>query len=362
VVDLPAQPPTTCDIFQFAGLNGYIDADACPAVVQFTENCGCVEGTVAPGPTAPVPPTTLAPVAASTTSAPVINTITPRDQEIMVKCGTTAEARSTAILNGLALLSDSQALATEGSPQYLAREWIDNVDGAVICPDLSRIAQRYAAAVLYYGMDGGEWVNCRAEVDGGSCTNVTSGREPIRFLSSEHECKWFGCGCGDNVTIDLNPDDLRHLTLIELPDNNLGGAFVTELFSLTKLTALTMDGNKRIAGTIPSAIGDLTDLRYLDLDDNMLTGELPSQLWQMTDLRVLDVNTNSFVGTLPSDIGNLLNLNVLQLENNMFTGPVPADALKSLTKMGTLLCTMCSCTLRRFFFISHAISFALLHR
>jgi hypothetical protein len=54
-----------------------------------------------------------------------------RGEQIMVKCGTTAEARSAAILDGLASFSDSQALETEGSPQYLAREWIDNMDGAV---------------------------------------------------------------------------------------------------------------------------------------------------------------------------------------------------------------------------------------
>jgi Leucine-rich repeat (LRR) protein len=179
---------------------------------------------------------------------------------------------------------------------------------------MGRIAQRYAAAVLYYGMSGQEWLNCRAEIDGGSCanTNTTLDREPVRFLSSEHECNWFGLGCGDNVTIDLNPDDVSHLTLINLPDNNLGGVFVTELFSLTKLTALTMDGNKRIGGSLPSAIGGLTDLR------------------------VLDVNTNKFVGTLSSDISNLINLNVLQLENNMFSGPVPADALKGLTQLGKI--------------------------
>lgn len=289
-----------------------------------------------PGSTSPVSGTENTPTFTPDTVAPVVPAT--RGEEIMIKCGIAAETRTNDILAILSTLSEKQALETRGSPQYLARDWLDNIDEAIICPNnTDRVSQRYVAAALYYSMGGNEWFNCRAVVDGGECVNVQGNvteKAPIRFLSPANECTWFGLGCGNNVSTSLSPDDSFDIKVIQLPDNNLRGPLATEIFSLQKLEVLTMDSNKRINGTLPAAIGDLTELKIIDLDDNDLSGTIPEELWQLSKMQVLDINTNNFVGTISTAIANLSSLNVLQLEVNQFTGSVPTSALLNLNALG----------------------------
>lgn len=287
------------------------------------------------------------PVSKSATDAPfggmpspgIIGIILPtapltRDEKIVMKCNITTDERFASMIEILTNVTDVVQMRAVGSPQNLALNWLDVDDDAIICPDVGRFTQRYLAAVFYYGMGGTTWINCRAEKDGGNCVNVTSSRDPIRFLSAEHECYWFGLGCGVDVPLDLSADDPRDLILIELPENNLMGSLVSEIFALRSLQVLTMDGNLKITGTIPSLIGDLMDLEFIDMDTNALTGSLPSELWQLSKMRVIDLNSNEFTGTLSPEIRNLVDLNVLQLENNKLTGPIPTDSLLNMTKMG----------------------------
>lgn len=257
-----------------------------------------------------------------------------RDEQIVKKCNVTADERFAAMIGILADVADVVQMGVAGTPQNLALTWLDAGDDAIICPDAGRVTQRYLAAVFYYGMGGTTWINCRAVTHGEGCINATATRDPIRFLSAEHECYWFGLGCGVDVPVDLSADDPRDLILIELPENNLMGSLVTEIFALRSLQVLTMDGNLKITGTIPSLIGDLLDLEFIDMDTNALTGSLPSELWQLSKMRVIDLNSNGFTGTLSPEIRHLAGLNVLQLENNKLTGPIPTDALLNMTKMG----------------------------
>ena len=51
-------------------------------------------------------------------------------------------------------------------------------------------------------------------------------------------------------------------------------------------------------GTIPSEIGDLTNLIFLDLDFNSLTGSIPTELYTLSDLTQLDLNNNQLTGNV----------------------------------------------------------------
>ena len=101
----------------------------------------------------------------------------------------------------------------------------------------------------------------------------------------------------------------------------LTGSIPPEIGNLTNLTYLDLENNQ-LTGSIPSEIGNLTNLTYLDLGENQLTGEIPTELYNLTNLERLRVDNNQLFGEIPSEIGNLTNLNDLSLYGNQFTGSI----------------------------------------
>ncbi|HSR50305.1 MAG TPA: hypothetical protein VLV83_05715 [Acidobacteriota bacterium] len=124
------------------------------------------------------------------------------------------------------------------------------------------------------------------------------------------------------------------------------------------VTRLSLPAN-RVDGTIPSEIGDLTELRELDLCSNICTcafrgnslvrprctpavplnfirSALPESLGNLAKLEVLDLDEAGVEGQLPAFIGNLTSLRELRLNYNDFSGPIP-ESWGALTKLETLL-------------------------
>ena len=77
-----------------------------------------------------------------------------------------------------------------------------------------------------------------------------------------------------------------------------------------------------ISGTIPD-LGDLTNLRFLDLDAQNLEGTIPESTYTLSTLETLDLNENSLTGEISPLIGDLTKLTFLQLDINSFTGSLP---------------------------------------
>lgn len=284
----------------------------------------------------PIASVTSAPVTAplpSSTPSALIPPLSERDLLILQKCGVTADERSQSLA---AIATD--VFGEESAARSNALSWIDNEDPAILCPVTERITQRLTVAVIYFTMDGPNWTNCGNSSD--SCVNTDDRitRTPIRWLSPDHECVWYGLFCV-GVSEGTSPpvNETFSLSVIDLPDNNVGGTLPLEMFSLDLLQVLTMDGNGRIGGAIPPDIAKLASLTVIDLDNNVLTGTLPSELFTMTKLEAIDLNDNRLIGNLPSSVGNLLNLGVLQLENNQMTGVLPESGLLLLEKMGTTM-------------------------
>jgi hypothetical protein len=63
--------------------------------------------------------------------------------------------------------------------------------------------------------------------------------------------------------------------------------------------------NNDLTGTIPSELGQLTQLETLFLQENTLTGTIPSWLGQLSLLKQLQLNSNNLVGSMPSEICEL---------------------------------------------------------
>ncbi|CAM9720000.1 unnamed protein product [Ectocarpus sp. 12 AP-2014] len=78
--------------------------------------------------------------------------------------------------------------------------------------------------------------------------------------------------------------------------------------------------NNNLKGTIPEALGALTELKVLDLHGNKLKGPIPAALGALKGLEVLDLAGNKLTGPIPEALGALTELTVLELYSNELTG------------------------------------------
>jgi Leucine-rich repeat (LRR) protein len=93
-------------------------------------------------------------------------------------------------------------------------------------------------------------------------------------------------------------------------------------YSIENTTELKL-GHNELSGSIPSEIGNLTNLERLYLYDNQLTGSIPPEIGNLTNLTYLNLHDNQLTGSIPSEIGNLTNLTYLSLHDNQLTGEIP---------------------------------------
>ena len=71
--------------------------------------------------------------------------------------------------------------------------------------------------------------------------------------------------------------------------------------------------------TLPSQMGQMTDLVMFKIDHNVLYGSLIGEIRQMSKLQTLDVSYNNMTG-MPAEIGQLSNLQTLNYSYNKITG------------------------------------------
>ncbi|KAL3641661.1 hypothetical protein CASFOL_012476 [Castilleja foliolosa] len=120
--------------------------------------------------------------------------------------------------------------------------------------------------------------------------------------------------------------NLEYLRVIDLSNNRLSGTIIFPKigYKLKYLRRLILDDNA-FSGSIPSTIGNLTNLLELSLHSNSFTGNLPKEVGNLHLMQSLDISGNSFSGNLPSSLGNLTSLLYFSARQNMFIGPVPPE-------------------------------------
>lgn len=89
-----------------------------------------------------------------------------------------------------------------------------------------------------------------------------------------------------------------------------------------RVVTLNLAANN-LTGTVPSSIGNLTNLTQLQLFNNQLSGTIPSQIGNLVNLTSLGLENNQFSGTIPTAISNMTILSSLTISNNQLTDSVP---------------------------------------
>ena len=122
------------------------------------------------------------------------------------------------------------------------------------------------------------------------------------------------------------PSDLGHLTNLKellFADSHIKGTIPFEIGALTNLKNLEIYDNE-LSGTLPSSFKMLRQMKRIDMLNNTIEGTL-DWILDMPEIEVLNVRDNKFHGRIPSKIGDLKMLAWVDLSGNMFTGEIPSS-------------------------------------
>ncbi|XP_065847958.1 LRR receptor-like serine/threonine-protein kinase GSO1 [Euphorbia lathyris] len=128
---------------------------------------------------------------------------------------------------------------------------------------------------------------------------------------------------------------LPKLKYVYIEDNMLSGQIPASIGNLTQLVGLSLAGN-RFTGSIPSSISELTQLTQLLLGDNLLTGEIPYGISKIKTLNYLSLELNILSGPIPDFFSSFTNLRYLELSHNRFSGEIPASLSTLASKLAFL--------------------------
>ncbi|MDH3569169.1 MAG: hypothetical protein OER89_03175 [Gemmatimonadota bacterium] len=158
---------------------------------------------------------------------------------------------------------------------------------------------------LYNGTGGPAWAN------------------NTNWLATSEPCGWYGVGCFDGSVTELG-----------LNGNKLNGSIPSELGDLSNLYYLGL-GDNQLSGPIPAELGNLSNLVYTHLFSNQLSGPIPAELGNLSNLEGIQAIGNQLSGAIPAELGNLSNLKRLNLAYNQLSGAIPAT-LGNLSKLEDL--------------------------
>ncbi|XP_044480288.1 receptor-like protein 54 [Mangifera indica] len=129
--------------------------------------------------------------------------------------------------------------------------------------------------------------------------------------------------CNFQGSLPSSLGNLTEITYMDLSRNSFTGQVPTSLSKRVQLTWLSLTHNN-FSGKFPNVLGNLSKLETLDLSVNNFSGQLPTSIFNVNGLLYLDFSYNQFQGQFPSQISGLPYLGDVKLNNNLLSGRVPA--------------------------------------
>eukprot|EP00984_Skeletonema_dohrnii_P024486 scaffold13607_cov117-Skeletonema_dohrnii-CCMP3373.AAC.10 len=175
----------------------------------------------------------------------------------------------------------------------------DLANDTQLCP-----VERNALSDFYYSTKGAEWTDSTNWLD--EYTNY---------------CDWKGVTCDD---------DKQHVTELELANNGLSGRLSESIGDFTLMEVLDLSDNDIkvisvcsmhcISLTFNSFIASSHQTRRHSHSRNLNSqGSIPTEIGQLSELTYLRLSYNAFTGTAPGVLGGLTKLQLLQLQSNRIT-------------------------------------------
>ncbi|KAI8028777.1 Receptor-like protein EIX1 [Camellia lanceoleosa] len=133
----------------------------------------------------------------------------------------------------------------------------------------------------------------------------------------EYEACWSHHQLGGKINPSLL--DLKHLRYLDLSQNYFGGIRIPSFIGSIGILRYLNLSYAGFSGAIPNQLGNLTMMRYLGLSQNDFGGiRIPSFIGSIGSLRYLDLSYAGLSGAIPHQLGNLTMIRYLDLSFNYF--------------------------------------------
>jgi hypothetical protein len=135
---------------------------------------------------------------------------------------------------------------------------------------------------------------------------------------------------------------LQNLEFLYISDAFISGD-LSYMEGMPKIIEHWIDVNPGLSGPVFPFIGDLDTLVSFSVTENSITGALPAELSNISGMLQMWFYANLLTGQIPSAYGEMRQLKILQLEGNAFSGSMPDEICANIGFLQPLITLGADC-------------------